>query len=244
MLENWESACKTLQALDYDVSQIPDEKTFAETQRFLSEWIEKTKAVYIGVSLPYDFSIFDDSLCVRLIINCILPVCLNYNIPFTLMLGSKKGTNPYLGHAGDSLGNADMESIESLCSNYPKNKFLVTLLSYQQQNDLAVLSSKFRNLMVFGCWWFVNNPSIVESVTKFRIELLGTTFIPQHSDSKILDHMISKWDHFKRVLTQVLIEKYRDLMINGYTLTDEQIQREVRHFLRENFWGFIDLRLN
>ena len=37
--------------------------------------------------------------------------------------------------------------------------------------------------MPFGCWWFLNNPSIVQEITRERIEMLGTSFIPEHPDA-------------------------------------------------------------
>lgn len=243
IVEKWDETQPKLKTLGYAVTPELNEETFAEVRRYITDWARKTDSVYIAASLLHDFSMFDGSDATRLIESCVIPVCRDTNLPFVLMLGTKKGTNPFLGASGDSLGKTDMDSIEYLCAKYPKNKFMITMLSYQQQNDLAVLASKFRNLMVFGCWWFLNNPSIVESITKFRLELLGSTFIPQHSDSKILEHMISKWDHFKRVLTQVLIEKYRDLMTWGYTLTDVQVQNEVKQLLSGNFWNFVNLRL-
>ena len=32
----------------------------------------------------------------------------------------------------------------------------------------------------------LNNPSLVEEITRMRMELLGTSFIPQHSDARVL----------------------------------------------------------
>ena len=39
------------------------------------------------------------------------------------------------------------------------------------QHELAVLASKFRNLHLWGCWWYCNNPSLVTSITNLRLEL-------------------------------------------------------------------------
>ena len=33
-----------------------------------------------------------------------------------------------------------------------------------------------------------------------RIELLGTSFIPQHSDARVLDQLIYKWDHSRQII--------------------------------------------
>jgi hypothetical protein len=32
--------------------------------------------------------------------------------------------------------------------------------------------------MPFGCWWFLNNPSLVEEITRERIEMLGRVSSP------------------------------------------------------------------
>ena len=52
-------------------------------------------------------------------------------------------------------------------------KFLVTVLSRENQHELAVLARKFGNLHVYGCWWFCNNPSIIRELTAMRLEMLG-----------------------------------------------------------------------
>jgi len=45
---------------------------------------------------------------------------------------------------------------------------------------------KFPNLMPFGCWWFSTIRPIVSEVTRERLELLGASFIAQHSDARVL----------------------------------------------------------
>ena len=40
----------------------------------------------------------------------------------------------------------------------------------------CVLSQKFRNLHIYGYWWYLNNPSIIDEITRMRIELLGSAF--------------------------------------------------------------------
>jgi len=102
-----------------------------------------------------------------------------------------------------------------------------------------VAGRKFGNLMIFGCWWFLNNPSIIEEMTRERLELLGASFIPQHSDARILDQLIYKWDHSRRVIAKVLTDKYTDLLDAGYHVTEEHIRRDARLLLRDNFRNFI-----
>ena len=72
-----------------------------------------------------------------------------------------------------------------------------------------------------------------------RVELLGTSFIPQHSDARVLDQLVYKWDHSRRVIGRVLADKYRDLVDAGWRLTRAEIERDVRLMLRDNFLEFV-----
>jgi hypothetical protein len=129
--------------------------------------------------------------------------------------------------------------VARLAREYPENKFLVTVLSRENQHELIVLARKFSNLMVFGCWWFMNNPVIVEDITRMRIEMLGTSFIPQHSDARVLEQVIYKWAHFRDVFSRVLVDKYGDLMATGWRLERAEIERDVADMLHNNFWRFV-----
>jgi hypothetical protein len=113
------------------------------------------------------------------------------------------------------------------------------MLSRENQHELCVAARKFGNLMIFGCWWFVNNPSLIDEITRMRLELLGTSFIPQHSDARVLDQLIYKWDHSRELIGRVLADKYADLARTGWAVTDLEIRRDVRLLLRDNFVEFL-----
>lgn len=89
------------------------------------------------------------------------------------MLGVRRAVNPALQLAGDGVGRSDLSALQALCAGNPDVRFLVTVLSRENQHELCVLARKFRNLHVFGCWWFTNVPSIIEEMTRARMELLG-----------------------------------------------------------------------
>jgi hypothetical protein len=97
--------------------------------------------------------------------------------------------------------------------------------------------------MPFGCWWFLNNPSLIEEMTRMRLELLGTSFVPQHSDARVLDQLIYKWEHSRRIIEMVLQEKYRDLLNTGWVLTEEEVRRDVGKLFGGNFRSFLERRL-
>ena len=236
-----EIAYEQLRALGYDVDlTLSTEKGYKEVRRFLETWIQRMNPKYMAVSLPPDFQYPDEGVLGRLFDHCILPISREFNVPFALMIGVKRAVNPQLRMAGDGTGKADLSSLETLLREHQDNKFLVTLLSRENQHELCVIGRKFKNLLIFGCWWFMNNPSIIEEITRERIELLGLSVIPQHSDARILDQLIYKWKHSRQVITDVLIEKYDMLLDVGWTLTTSEIERDVNNLFGGNFRRFLN----
>ena len=49
--------------------------------------------------------------------------------------------------------------LNSHLTGNPDVKFIATVLAQADQQEAAVLASKFRNLHLWGCWWFSNTPS-------------------------------------------------------------------------------------
>ncbi|HEX8520928.1 MAG TPA: hypothetical protein VF669_01645 [Tepidisphaeraceae bacterium] len=245
LLRDYPAAAKKMNQWGYTVRQEIDEHTILEARRFLNEWIIRMKAIYLAVSLPPDFHYpADPELPIArdgqtMIEKVVLPVCAEHGLPFAMMIGSRLQVNPALKDAGDMVGIADVGSVVNLCRRFPENKFLVTMLARENQHELCVAARKFGNLLPFGCWWFLNNPSLIDEITRMRIELLGPTFVPQHSDARILDQLIYKWDHSRRIIGNVLVDKYRDLIATGWNLTRAEIERDARQFLKDNFLGFL-----
>ena len=235
----WKDAVPRLKQWGYNVTRNPNERTYSEVRRFLSEWVERMGALYMAVSLTPDFVLPDDSVRSSLIENCVLPVCRETNIPFAMMIGVRRQANPELRVAGDAVGKGDVRAVNYLCANYPDNKFMVTMLARENQHELCVSARKFANLMIFGCWWFLNNPSLVDEITRMRLELLGASVIPQHSDARVLDQLVYKWSHSRGVIGEALADKFADLAETGWIPTDQEINRDVADLLGGNFWSFL-----
>ena len=243
VLNDWHENWQRLAAWGYDVEEEITPQTAKEVRRFLTEWIDRMQAVYLAVSLPPDFIMPEGTPRGRLITECVLPVCEQTNRPFAMMIGVKKHLNPGLRLAGDSLGKGSIHAVEHLCSHFPRNKFLVTMLSRENQHELCVSARKFRNLLVFGCWWFLNNPSLVDEITRMRLELLGLSVIPQHSDARVLDQLIYKWDHSRRTIAAALTDKYTDLLATGWQIREGEIIRDVHKLFGGNLQTFLDRTL-
>ena len=235
LLNDWANASHQLAAQGYGVGMDAGGETAKNVRRFLDEWIKRMKPLYMAVSLPDDFKFPDEDVRSHLINEVVLPTCREHRLPFALMIGVRRAVNPALKLAGDGLGRADVRAVETLCAENPDVNFLVTMLSRENQHELCVAARKFSNLMPFGCWWFLNNPSIVSEITRARFEMLGSSFIPQHSDARVLEQLIYKWSHARRVIAASLYESYEQLLTDGRAVTSGEIERDVTRMFAGNF---------
>lgn len=240
LLVTWHDAQPRLEQWGYDVAADLSGKTLSEVRRFLMDWAERMDPVYMAASLGFNFQYPHEGHASSAIIDeAIVPACMELGIPFSPMIGVKRQVNPSLRLAGDGVGKCDIGVIERLCQTHPECDFLVTLLSRENQHELCVAARKFPNLMPFGCWWFLNDPSIIDEMTRMRLELLGHSFVAQHSDCRVLDQLVYKWEHSRRSLAEVLKDKYLDLHQAGWQLTADQIETDIRGLMGQNFLDWI-----
>ncbi|MBA3298362.1 MAG: glucuronate isomerase [Acidobacteria bacterium] len=235
LLNDWATARRALEDNGHAVGNIVDDQAVAHARRFVDTWIRRMDPLYVAVSLPDDFSWPAEDARTRLIRDVVLPACRDHRLPFAMMIGVRRRVNPALHDAGDALGRADVSVVHRLCREHPDNRFLVTMLSRENQHELCVAARKFSNLMPFGCWWFLNNPSIVSEITRERLELLGTTFIPQHSDARVLEQLLYKWAHSRRDVADALADQYTRLIDSGRPVTTREIARDVHRLFVGNF---------
>jgi hypothetical protein len=238
VLEKWPEHWQKVQGAGYQVEQNLTPATIAEVRRFLADWCKVMKPVYMAVSLSDDFIFPENSTRAQLLREAVLPTCREFNIPLSLMIGVRRQVNPAIRLAGDGVGKADLRAVENLCREFPRNRFLISLLSRENQHELCVYARKFANLMPFGCWWFLNNPSIVEEITRERLEMLGTSFIPQHSDARVLEQVIYKWRNTRRTMAPILANSYALLAEDGRPVTREHIRHDLDRLFRKNFQKF------
>lgn len=242
LLRDWAGAAGCLQRFGYDVHEEFDRHSVDGAKRFLEDWIDRVEAIYCAVSLPPSFRYLspdDGSDCSRVLHDVVLPVLAERGLPFAMMIGSELGVNPELGDAGDMVGRSDVSSVARLARDFPNNRFFCTMLARENQHELAVAARKFGNLMVFGCWWFLNNPSLVDELTRMRTELLGLSYIPQHSDARVLEQLVYKWSHSREQIADVLIDKYESVVRTGWQVTEDEVRRDVALLLEGNFATFL-----
>jgi hypothetical protein len=229
VLQGWPKGAEQLQAMGYAVDSSLSGRTLGEVRRFLRDWAGRLQAHYLATSLHPSFRYPQvESSLTNLLVKTVLPVAAELGIPVAMMMGMKKQVNPALRLAGDSVGPADLESLEQLANDFPGNRFLATCLARENMHALCVAARKFKNITPFGCWWFLNNPSLIREITAMRLEMLGLAFIPQHSDARVLDQLIYKWRHSRAIIGEVLAGKYEDIIRAGRRVTAADIRRDLQ----------------
>ena len=221
--------------LDYEeaLKKAKDQTSNQETTivTYLEKCYSQSNPVYAAVSLNLEtfHTIFEDSFW-----KDILVWLENKNLPLSLMLGVKRAVNKDFGLAGDGIGDINLKELSNLCNLFPNNKFLVTCLSLNDQHELTVLARKHPNLRIFGFWWFMNQPTIIKQILKMRIDMLGFSFIPQHSDARVSDQLIYKWSHFKKILHPILLKYYQELLDKNFPISENILQRDIDNLLSGN----------
>jgi hypothetical protein len=82
-------------------------------------------------------------------------------------------------------------------------------------------------------------PALIEETTRMRLELIGLSCTPQHSDCRVLDQLVYKWRHSREVIARVLADKYEDLAAAGWEPTRAEIERDVHDVLGGSFEKFL-----
>jgi len=238
LVVNWPAAAEAMRQAGYETADDGGGQSYAQARRFLSDWADRLDPVYLAASLGPEFAFPAETMQARVFAEVIMPFALQRGLPVAMMMGVRKGVNPALGDGGDGVGVSDVTAVQNLLQHFPRAKLIVTMLSRVNQHELCVLARKFGRLHVEGCWWFCNNPSIIEEMTRMRLELLGTAFTAQHSDARVLDQLIYKWAHTRAIVADVLVEKYGDLFAAGWRPSQEEIKRDVRAIFGGSFEAF------
>lgn len=207
---------------------------------FLEKWIKIMHPYYAMCSVTPEFIYPADNFQTQVLDKVLLPFLKMHQLPFALMFGVKRQVNPKLKLAGDGVGKVDINTVINLLDKNSDVNFLMTFLSRENIHESAIVARKYGNMRLFGCWWFTNVPFLIEEIVRMRMELVGLNFIPQHSDARIIDQLLYKWFHFKTILKKVLLDKYGDVVETGWTVSKQDIQRDIEGLLKRNFLDFVN----
>lgn len=218
-------------------------------QQYLDDWVRRMQPVYLMASLPSGFQYPSASGAgaelqwgvsdgATLLHTVLIPLARRHRLGLALKLGAVRAVVPSLRTAGDGIETVDVSVLGRICSAYPDVKFLATFLSRSNQHEACVLAQKMNNLHLYGCWWYCNIPSIIREITAMRVELLGTAFTAQHSDCRVLDQLVYKWQHSREVIADVLVDMYAKLS-QSWRVTRAQIDRDVERLFGGAFEEFL-----
>lgn len=235
LLNNYKDSYKKLREMGYEVSNRLDEKSLKEIKRYLTEWIKNTGALYLSAVMPPDFLLPAFYQSEKIMKYCVIPVCKEFNLPFVMIIGIKRGNNTKSGEFTDFVAKGRVAAVEYMCRAYPQNKFIITMAARENQYELINATKRFKNLYLFGCGSDLSGSNLIEETTKLRMESLGLAFIPQYSDAKVLEQLIYIWGFIRKNIASLLIEKYKTLLKLGWEISEKEIKRDVETLFNNNF---------
>ncbi len=151
-------------------------------------------------------------------------------------------TNETKNHTGENTRAKEKAELYRRVENVVKNAPVIDIRTHLYPSEFGALNSDgIDELMT--CQYLIAETfrSIVAEITPARLELLGTSFIPQHSDARVLERLIYKWKHSRRVIAECLCETYERLSDAGRSATREEIERDVTRLFSGNFRDWINL---
>jgi len=228
------------------------EESLEGARTYLREWAKLMEPEYLMASTPHDYAYepsdgsgadkTGEPNAATLLEEVVIPIAVELDLPIAMKLGAHRAVNPPLRFGGDGVvreGGGSVQVLRSLVVTFPKVKWLATFLSRVNQHEACVLANKFGNLHLYGCWWYCNNPSIIEEMTAMRMELLGTAFTCQHSDSRVLDQLVYKWVHSRSVISPIIARKFLELVEAGWSVSRAQIKHEVHMLFGGSYEHFM-----
>ena len=84
---------------------------------------------------------------------------------------------------------------------------------------------------------------MMEETTRLRVELLGLSMTPHHSNARVLEHLIARWADARRVVADVLKSKYLALAEAGWEVSEAEVRRDAEALFGGAFEAFLQRKL-
>jgi glucuronate isomerase len=109
--------------------------------------------------------------------------------------------------------------------------FCVSVLSSGQNQELASFAWIFPNVVTTGHWWYSNVPNYIEPDLRARLQAVPKTKqLGYFSDAYKLEFILPKFNTYRRVLAQVLMDDF----VRTRFYSEAQILELARLLLRGN----------
>ncbi len=147
--------------------------------------------------------------------------CNDFQLPFDLMIGVNRRVYENGVYQGQDLFDqrVSLYQYKKLFNAFPSVTFCVSVLTSNQNQELASYSWIFPNVVTSGHWWYSNIPVYIEQDTRARLQAVPKTKqIGYYSDMYKLEFGLPKFNMYRRILAKVLANDF----VQTKTMTEEQ----------------------
>jgi len=215
-----------------DVSEDLNEATIAAARKFCVEWITGShlpKVHYVGISFPPDFGWNDESdLRLKVLEQIVIPACAETGTSMFLMPEPVRQLEPTMKNAGDYLGKMDSVAFGRFCQRHPDVDIWVSPLNFSSQYEMSALTCVLPHVKPWSTWWYTHQPTLTHDLCDMRIEMHGENSWLFNSDARVLEHLYSKWTHFKQEFVPIASKHLTRVVESGYQLDKNSISAWIK----------------
>jgi glucuronate isomerase len=207
------------------ISLHPHFRPLAVSNRYLDKQLSKTSAEL----LEWDRQIRISNAIFWLLVE----KCREFKLPFDLMIGVNRRVYEDGVYQGEDLFDQRTSLIQyrELFNAFPDVTFCLSVLSSGQNQELVSYSWIFPNVVTNGHWWYSNVPEYIEPDVRARLQAVPKTKqIGYYSDAYKLEFILPKFNMYRRILAQVLLNDF----IRPRIYTEPQALELARLLLRKN----------
>ncbi len=154
----------------------------------------------------------DDSVTLsRFIFWTLAEYCVEYRLPFDLMIGVNRRVYPNGVFQGQDLFDQRTSLIlyRELFNAFPQVTFPISVLAQVSNQELVSYSWIFPNVVTNGHWWYSNIPAYIEPDCRSRLQAVPKTKqIGYYSDMYKLEFALPKFGMYRRILAKVLAQDF------------------------------------
>lgn len=159
--------------------------------------------------------------------------CAAFRLPFDLMIGVHRSVYSAGVYQGQDLFDktTSLFQFRELFNAMSNVVFPVSVLTHNQNQELAAYAWIFPNVVTCGHWWYANVPEFIESDLRARLEAVPRCKqIGYYSDAYKLEFVLPKYNMYRRCLASVLGREF--VLRRGWS--EEQAIELARVILRDN----------
>ncbi|RLS60192.1 MAG: amidohydrolase [Planctomycetota bacterium] len=137
--------------------------------------------------------------------------CNEWKLPFDLMIGVNRNVYQEGVFQGKDLYDQRTSLIQyaPLFNSFPTVTFCVSVLTSNQNQELASYSWIFPNVVTHGHWWYSNIPTHIEQDTRARLQAVPKTKqIGYYSDMYKLEFGLPKFNMYRKILSNILSKDF------------------------------------